>query len=154
MENGQSASAPKKGSLHDINNFRPISNLNTVSKIYEKLLLTELERESNGLEGATQHGFRKNHSTITALLELQSFIAKKLDKSCIVVVYSVDLSAAFDLLRYDTFDDLVGPFLSDGLRFALLDFLSNRSLIVHVGKESSSSHKIDVGCVQGSTLGP
>ncbi len=85
---------------------------------------------------------------------MQSFIAKKLDESRIVVVYSVDLSAAFDLLRYDTFDYIVGPYLSDGLRFALLDFLSNRSLVVQVGKESSPLHKIDIECVQGSTLGP
>jgi hypothetical protein len=144
----------KKGSQNDVTNFRPISNLNAISKIYEKLLLTVLERETAGLEGPTQHGFRKCHSTVTALLELQSFIAKKLDDAKIVVVYSVDLSAAFDLLRNDVFDDIIGRKLSDGLRYSLLDFLSNRRLTVNIASSSSSAKRIEVGCVQGSTLGP
>lgn len=47
----------KKGDRSDINNFGPISNLASMSKIYEKMLLSKLERETQGLEGESQHGF-------------------------------------------------------------------------------------------------
>jgi hypothetical protein len=69
-------------------------------------------------------------------------------------MYSFDLSAAFDLLRRDKFDDVVGHLMSDGLRHAVLDFLSERSMIVEVAKARSRQKSLDVGCVQGSTLGP
>ena len=45
-----------------------------------------------------QHGFRKNHSTSTAALTIQSNIAKGLDRGKKVIVVSTDMSAAFDLL--------------------------------------------------------
>ena len=84
------------------------------------------------MEGPLQHGFRKAHSTTTALLEIQSYISKSLDAGLSVIVYSVDLSAAFDLLRADTFDDIIGRKLSEGLRFAILDFLSGRNFVVNI----------------------
>lgn len=59
---------------------------------------------------------------MTATLEIQSIIAKAHDAGKVVVTYSVDLSAASDLLQSDTFDDVVGHRLSEGLRYVLLDF--------------------------------
>jgi len=69
-------------------------------------------------------------------------------------MYSFDLSAAFDLLRRDKFDHLIGPQMSDGLRFAVLDFPSSRLMRVKVGEGKSTPRQLEVGCVQGSTLGP
>jgi len=64
----------KKGSSLDINNYRPISNLISFAKIYEKLVLEQIEHETLDLEGHWQHGFRRHHSTLTACLHLQSCI--------------------------------------------------------------------------------
>ena len=89
-----------------------------MSKIYEKLLLKRLIEETNGLEGESQYGFRKNFSTNTATLELQSHIAKAVDSGSIVAVYSVDLSSAFDLLRADTFPSLS----SNKIKFVIANF--------------------------------
>jgi hypothetical protein len=144
----------KKGSKDDINNYRPISNLNSMAKIYEKLLLAKLENETEGLEGSSQHGFRKNFSTSTAAVELQSIIAKTLDQGKAVGVYSVDLSSAFDLLRVDTFDKVMSGKLSNGLRKAIIDFLTDRKITVEVDGEKSAEMPLEIGCVQGSTLGP
>jgi hypothetical protein len=143
----------KKGDKSIIENYRPISNLNSMSKIYEKLLLHKLESELGGCEGASQHGFRKNHSTTTAALELQSIIAKIIDGGNYALVYSVDLSSAFDLLRRDVFVKLVTE-MTDGLRHAISDFLSKRKFIVEVNGVKSSEVDLRLGCVQGSTLGP
>ncbi len=70
------------------------------------------------------------------------------------MAYSVDLTTAFDLVLMDTFDEIVGPHLSEGLRYAVLDFLSRHKFTVNVGQSSSSMNLLPVGCVQGSTLGP
>ncbi len=86
----------KKGSKMDINNYRPISNLSPFSKFYERCLLQRLNTEIPTGDGLHQHGFKKFHSTETALLMLQSNIAEKLELKTPSLLYSVDLSAAFD----------------------------------------------------------
>ena len=74
----------------------------SASKIFEKLVLKRLEeigKESGvDLTGAEQHRFKKNRSTTTAGLIIQSLIARELDKNGYTAMSSLDLSAAFDLV--------------------------------------------------------
>jgi len=144
----------KKGSKIDINNYRPISNLSVFSKVYEKCLLARLDEELPNGEGDHQHGFRKGHSTETALLTIQSILAENLDAGKQGIMYSIDLSAAFDLLRPDKFHDLFKDQLSEGLLFSLMDFLTNRKFMVQLNDCYSQLRCLDRGCVQGSILGP
>jgi hypothetical protein len=48
----------KKGSKTEVTNYRPISNISSFSKVFEKCLLQRLEGETVNLEGYHQHGFR------------------------------------------------------------------------------------------------
>jgi len=144
----------KKGSKHDINNYRPISNLSVFSKIYEKCILARLLEETNGLEGSHQHGFRKYHSTETALLMVQSEMANLIDSGDSGIIYSVDLSAAFDLLRPDKFFEIFKNKLSEPLLCSIMDFLSKRTFKVEIDAVCSTTKELDRGCVQGSILGP
>jgi len=89
----------KKDAKDQIPNYRPIANLQSISKVYEKLLLNRIDEMLPDEEGRHQHGFRKNKSTTTALLELQDAIAKGMDSYMKTACYSLDMSAAFDLLR-------------------------------------------------------
>jgi hypothetical protein len=97
----------KKGNKKDITNYRPISNLCAISKVFEKLILKcleKIEKENNiDLTGEQQHGFKKNRSTITAGLTLQSIISRKVDEDEYAVMSSLDLSAAFDLVTWTCF---------------------------------------------------
>ena len=97
----------KKGNNKDINNYRPISNLCAISKVFEKLILKcleKIEKENNiDLTGEQQHGFKKNRSTITAGLTLQSIISRKMDEDEYAVMSSLDLSVAFDLVTWTCF---------------------------------------------------
>ncbi len=144
----------KKGDKRDIKNYRPISNVTSFSKIYEKCLLNKLESEFSGLEGDHQHGFRKNHSTETALLTIQSEISGILNSKRSGIIYSVDLSAAFDLLMPDKFYHLFKDQISNELMFCIMDFLQDRCFHVEVGGKKSRRVSLDRGCVQGSVLGP
>jgi len=47
---------------------------------------------------------RQSHSTATAMLEIQSSLADSIDKGLYTSIYSVDMSAAFDLLRIAVFN--------------------------------------------------
>lgn len=142
-----------KGDKELSSNYRPISNLSNISKAYEKCILDKLDEEVSNV-GNNQHGFRKHYSTETALLTLQSIMAEKLENKIPTILYSVDLSAAFDLLRPDNFKKMFENVLSEGLLFAVCDFLVNRTFQVQYGQKTSSKIYLDRGCVQGSVLGP
>jgi len=144
----------KKEDKKDYKNYRPISNLSVISKVYEKCLLFRLQQEVPDIEGDHQHGFRQHHSTVTALLSIQSKMAQIIDERKHGIIYSVDLSAAFDLLKPDKFIELFKHKLSEGLLFALADFLTSRKFVVEMGKSKSNIVHLDRGCVQGSILGP
>jgi len=142
----------KKGKMDEIVNYRPISNLQSISKLYKKLLLNKLDDILPNEEGNHQHGFRKNRGTTTALLEIQSTIAKGLDRGNFVAGYSIDMSAAFDLLRPHVYHGL--DLIPHSLMNPLTDFLSQRKISVKYNNSVSQFEDINVGCVQGSVLGP
>ena len=93
----------KKGNKNEIENYRPIANLCSASKIFEKLILKQIHylESTNKLDltGKQQHGFKKNKSTATAGALLQSIISRAADENCYVVMASLDLSMAFDLVN-------------------------------------------------------
>jgi len=115
---------PKKSNINDISNFRPVSNLCSLSKVYERCVLNRLMNTPNFNEliGSHQHGFRKFHSTTTCAMELKDSISKYLDDKEKVLVYSLDLSAAFDMLRVDTFHDM----LKDDIPEDLMGFFGKK----------------------------
>jgi hypothetical protein len=85
-------------------NFRPISNLNNISKILEKLFSSRLQdhvKLSTNLN-PFQSAYRKHHSTETALLKIVNDIYTSIDGKKIAVLVSLDLSAAFDTLDHST----------------------------------------------------
>ena len=93
----------KKGNLSKIENYRPIANLCSTSKIFEKLILmrlSQLESIKNlSFTGKSQYSFKKNHSTATIGLILQSLISNALIENKFALMASLDLSAAFDVVN-------------------------------------------------------
>jgi hypothetical protein len=149
----------KKGNKKNINSYRPISNLCSASKIFERLMLSRLidiETEENvDLTGSMQHGFKKGKSTVTALKEIQSQIASKIDMGHYVAVGSLDLSAAFDVVNINL---LIKRLTTLGLPSDWVELLEtwlrNRAAFVEVGEDRSMLYDINIGTVQGSILGP
>jgi len=144
----------KKGDKKDVSNYRPVSNLCSLSKIYERCILKRLNDCATHLLGSSQHGFRSSHSTTTCLVEIKDSLLNSLDNDQVCVMYSLDLSAAFDMLRKDTFvHNMLGE-IPNSLLNVISDFLSNRSFYVNVKDANSSLYSLDRGCPQGSVLGP
>ena len=92
----------KKGNKNKIENYRPISNLYSTSKIFEKLILRQIlliqENSKIDFTGNEQHGFKKAKSTSTAGLIIQSIISRAVDTNHYALMASIDLTAAFDLV--------------------------------------------------------
>jgi hypothetical protein len=112
--------------------------------------LDELDLDT---EGENQHGFRRNRSTTTAALTIQSLILNALDRGKKVLLYSIDMSAAFDLLRPDTLENLL-PDIPAPLRRSLMDYIYNREMRVRIADSTSEPRLLTTGCIQGSVLGP
>jgi len=120
----------KAGDGPSIKNYRPIANLCSITKIYEKMLLKKIESETHKMEGLSQHGFCANHSTLTATLEIKSVLSEALDKGKTVIAYSIDLSMAFDMLREDFLVEKIRGKISEGLLFCVRDFVQKRKILV------------------------
>jgi len=149
----------KKGSKLNIENYRPISNLCSSAKVYERMILLHIgnleEIHNSDFTGESQHGFKKNSSTITALLKIQTKIVEELESGKIVGMISLDLSSAFDVVDHDL---LVQRMKTAKIPNDVIDlvscWLSDRSAYVECETKTSFFYRVEKGTVQGSVLGP
>ena len=114
----------KKGLKSDIENYRPIANLCSTSKLFEKLILKRIFNieKSQGIDitGKEQHGFKRNQSTSTLSLQLQSLIARALDDDKNALMASINFGAAFYVVNIDL---LIARLIIVGLRMTWLPSL-------------------------------
>lgn len=93
----------KKEDILAAKNYRPVAILPTVSKVLERVMFNQIVEffDANGLFHPNHHGFRKQHSTSTALLQMYDGWVEAADKGQITGVCMLDLSAAFDVVDHD-----------------------------------------------------
>ena len=107
------------------------------------------------LTGSTQHGFKRQHSTLTAMMDLQGEIAEHLDNNEYVAVVSLDLSAAFDVVNNKLLNKRLHM---KGLPLHLINliqnWLSDRKMYVEIDEKCSTYRNLNDGTLQGSVLGP
>ena len=138
-------------------NYRPISNLNTIGKLLERVVLVRLQPHINGSSfNEYQSAYRAGHSTETALLRITNDTLRAADDKMATVLVALDLSAAFDTINHDILiRRLRLCYGITGMALALLSsYLENRSQVVRVGKQTSASEECSIGVPQGSVLGP
>lgn len=147
----------KNGSPLEVNNYRPISVLPVISKLFERCMFDRLSsfvKEFNLLSDV-QFGFRRNCSTQDALLNFTENVYDALDANEFFLSIFVDFSKAFDTVKHDI---LLGKMYKYGIRGRCLDwiksYLENRQQYVVVGDAKSQSSYNNIGVPQGSILGP
>ncbi len=124
---------------------------------FERLILVQIleieEQAGTSLTGNNQHGFKKEQSTITAAVEIQSRVAALMDQNQYVAMASLDLSAAFDVVNVDLLlvrlKKIGLP--TDGINL-LESWLRDRQCFLEVRNCCSQYFGSDVGTVQGSIL--
>jgi hypothetical protein len=138
--------------------YRPISNLNTVSKVLERLVLARIvpHVSSSPSFDSMQSAYRKGHSTETALNKITNDVYSGLDTRQSTVLVALDQSAAFDCIDHWTLINRLRQ--TFGIRGNALDWLSSylhgRSSFVRYNNVSSATSPVDTGIAQGSSLGP
>jgi hypothetical protein len=150
----------KKYSLpkDDLSSYRPISNLNYLSKILERIIHNRLITHLNTFRSLSpfQSAYRTFHSVETALLRIQNDLLLAIDKRQVTALILLDLSAAFDTIDHDILlNRLSSTFGVSGAALDLLtSYLTDRSQYVCIGSDSSDSASLTTGVPQGSVLGP
>lgn len=148
----------KKNDTEDISNYRPISILPTLSKVFERAatdqLVTHLEK--NKLLCNIQHAYRKFHSTKTCLFEVVNHLYKLTDqkKRCAAVV-SLDLSKAFDSINHPLILHKLSKLnLSENTLSWVGSYLTNRKQRTKFQSFLSDEKVVTSGVPQGSIIGP
>lgn len=159
MEDGRIIPLLKKGDKTDICNYRPISNICSLAKVYEKCIQNELSKieEINhiSLTGNEQHGFKKGLSTVTLGLQLQHNIASYLEVNNVVGLVSIDLTAAFDTIcKAKLIKRLIAMGQEPRLVNLIKIWLSERYAYTECDGETSYPYPERWGAPQGSVLGP
>lgn len=155
----------KKGSLTDLNNYRPISLLNNFGKVLEKIVGQRLNHhlESQNLLSEQQFGFRANKSTSDAVSSFLFHLDTMLSSKLHVIGIFCDLKKAFDLVDHSILLSKLSNFsIGDSTQRWFSSYLSMRQQKVKVSDcrggvvfdTFSSLLPVRAGVPQGSVLGP
>ena len=149
----------KHGNLNPntLSNYRPVSNLSSLSKIVERIVVSRLtgHLDTNNLYDTHQCAYRRFHSCETALVSLTDFVYSAADNGEVTVVVLLDLSAAFDTVDHTLLlDRLKDIGVYDKAHEWFQCYLSQRSQSVIIGQSHSIAKHISTGVPQGSVLAP
>ena len=138
----------------DKTNYRLLSILPTVSKIFERILFSQLQRFSNKFLSPLLCGFRKGYSTQYALKNVLQKWQKCLNASDgIVETLLIDLSKAYDCVNHDLIIAKLKAYgVGENSLRLIQNYLSQRQQRVKVGSSFSEWLEIILGIPQGSIL--
>ena len=147
----------KSGPKDDPRNYRPISVLPVVSKVLERLIHKQLAGYFDGhnLLCKSQSGFRRMHSTETAVTYFADEILMNMDKGLVTGSVFIDLAKAFDTVDHDIFLSKLEYYgVCDESLPWFKNYFTGRKQFVHIDSQSSEELAITSGVPQGSILGP
>ena len=147
--------AYKKGKKDVKGNYRPVSILPNLSKVFEKLMFKQMSQFFQNIFSKYQCGFRKGFSIQHCLLAMLEKWKSSIDNGTMFGALLTDLSKAFDYLDHEL---LIAKLNAYGFSLTALklvhSYLSNRKQLTKINSSYSSWLEIIFGVPQGSILGP
>ncbi|KZS07320.1 Uncharacterized protein APZ42_028989 [Daphnia magna] len=147
---------PNKPSYDILSSVRPISLVNTLAKILEKLVLNRFLWHSSTAQwlSPNQHGFTQGKSTETATHSLISFCDAAKEAKCVTACAFLDIKSAFDTAWHPAIISALADRKCPSYLIQLIYcFLSGRTAILSLDNTVSSFH-VGLGCPQGGVLSP
>ena len=147
----------KKSFPTTIEDFRPISILPSISKIFESLIYQHLMVKINldNILMNFQFGFWKKVSTVNNLIIASNFIQKCFDNNCGVDAIYFDFHKAFDRVNHN---QLLTKMFNYGFDKSYLtvisNYLSGRFQVTYCNKQYSDYLPCPSGVLQGSIISP
>ena len=157
LKTGKVAPVFKSGDCDNLNNYRPITVLPTIARVFEKLIYQQLYQflDKHKILGKQQYGFRSLHSTALALSEATNHWLMNIDNGNMNSVVFLDIRKAFDTIDHQILIKKLSQYgiQDDELNF-FESYLENRTQCCSVNGKLSDRQKIEYGVPQGSILGP
>lgn len=155
----------KKGSKENKENYRPISLVSSIGKVFEKAFYSRLSGflAKHTVISVNQHGFQRGKSTIGAVLEATEKILEGMDQKRSVLGIFLDSSKAFDCVEHAVLLNVLSNYgIRGNANNWLRSYLQDREQYIEVEcvigncweHVKSENLKIERGVPQGSVLGP
>lgn len=147
----------KKGNADEPSNYRPISCIPTVAKVFEKILKAQVCNyfELYNLFSVSQFAYRTGKSAVQAIDDLVQQLLSALENKNSAQVTLCDLSRAFDTVQHDILLDKLSFYGFKGNDLAIFNsYLTGRTQLVDVNGLQSHVLNVKLGVPQGSVLGP
>ena len=145
----------KKDDPLDKENYRPVTVLSTVDKVFEQLISKQITSQFESRLSDCITAYRKSHSCETTLVSLVEQWKRARDGHQCVAVLSTDMSKAFDSLHPRLMLNKLRAYgFEENTVNLLRSYLSNPQNRIRMGSQTSSWQVINGGCPQGSALGP
>ena len=139
---------PKISSPTSNSDYRPISILPILSKIFERIMLSQLKvtLEQHHVLNDTQSGYRQGHSCVTILHKLHNDIQLSFKKGDVTLTVMADYSKAFDTVNYSTLvTKLRSLKFSYSFIYLIIDYLSDRQQYVQIDDKKSNLRQVKYG---------
>ena len=147
----------KGGDHHNVSNYRPISILNSLSKIFERAMYDRLITflDNNEILCKRQFGFRKKLSPKIAIIKFVECVLQALGEGQFSIAIFLDLKKAFDTLNHEIMLDKLQHYgIRNTYKNWFKSYLYDRTQCTKVNDTISNYATITTGVPQGSTLGP
>ncbi|RYE16175.1 MAG: reverse transcriptase family protein, partial [Sphingobacteriaceae bacterium] len=145
----------KSGSKNNAANYRPIVIIPSIAKVFETVIYDKIGAYVNGKVIQNQHGFVKNRSTTTNLMQTLNYTFEAMTKKQMAIILYTDFEKAFDRVNHRILLQKLARF---GFGRATVKwfhaYLTSRNQFVGVNGKESRTFAVTSGVPAGSILGP
>lgn len=147
----------KSGDVEQMINYRPITLISNIGKVFEILIKTRLTKflKKYNVISSMQFGFQEKKSTEDAILNLTEYVSDALDNAKPCMAVFIDLAKAFDTVSHSLLLRKLDDVGIRGRALSLMEsYLSNRAQYVQINETISQSTMSKYGVPQGTVMGP